>query len=109
MPGQSVVERAPEAVHVRMEIFPVTLNFFRGDIVRRAPDGRFVFFALGCRTGESEIDELRLAVLVKQDIARLDVAMKEIPLERALQCRSHLNPDIEHADFRYDAIADHPT
>ena len=40
---QRMVKRAAQAVHVRKEVFALTLDFFRCYIVGRSPNRAFVF------------------------------------------------------------------
>ena len=58
MARQRVIERAAKAVHVRMEILAFALDFFRGDVINRAPN---VFLPSVVRLGGAHQAEINQA------------------------------------------------
>ena len=96
MAGQRVIQRSRQAIHVRQEILAFALHFFRRDVIRRAPHGRVVFGVRLGAAGEAEVNQLGFAVGVEQDVARLDVAMKEVVFERGVQRGGDFDADVQH-------------
>ena len=76
--GQAVIEGARQAVHIGKKGFGFSVDFFRGDVVGRAPDGVVVVGVFEGINGEAEVNQFRLAFLVEEDVARFDVAVKEV-------------------------------
>src|SRR5437868_4675861 len=54
---------------------------------------------------EPEIDELRFAVAVEKNVARLDVAMEQVALERGVERGRDLDGDIEDLQFLHATLA----
>ena len=94
-----MVERAAKTIHVREESFALALDFFRGDVIRRAL-GHCGGLRLRFHTpGQTEVDQLGFVIDVKKNVARLDVPMKQVVLERQIEGRCDLDPDIQNVKF----------
>ena len=87
VPGQRMVERASETVHVRQERFRLATDFFRSDVIGSAPDGRFVNACIVglSLSGQPEINQFGFALVIVENVPRLDVAMQQIVLKRLVQ------------------------
>src|SRR6185503_19406348 len=85
-----------------MESLGFAPNFFRRDIIWRAPHAAIAFLLVLRLPSQAEVDKLGFAFSVEQNVERLDVAMEEILFERGIQGRRHLNSDIEHREFGND-------
>src|SRR4051794_36109057 len=70
--GDRVKERRAETVDVAAEIFRLTLQSFRCNVIRRAPN-----FAARFRgdSSQSEVADLREMLIGKKNVRRLHVAM----------------------------------
>ncbi len=97
--GQRVIQRRPEAIHVRQKSLRFAVDFFRRDVIRRAVHHGAVFLLRIGLAREAEIHQLRFVVVVEKDVARLDVAMDQIVLERQVERGGDLDADVQHRQF----------
>ena len=103
MTGHRVIERGAEAVHIGQKSFRLALDFFGRDVIRRAPRHVLHFvFHVGF-AGEAEVNQLWFVVRVEQNIARLDVAVEQVVLERHVERGGDFDADVEHVQFLQQA------
>ena len=102
-PGQCVVKRRPEAVHVGQKGFGLAFDFFRRDIIRRAPGHVIRFLLLVGFLRQTEVHQFRFVIRIEQNVARLDVAVEQIVFERHVERGGDFDADVEHVEFRQHA------
>ena len=88
-----MVKGSAEGIHVRPEVDRLLLHLFGGDVIGRTPDLACVLL----HRRETEVHELRVAVRIKKDVFRLDVAVHASLVARTLKGLGDLLADLEDA------------
>ena len=89
-----MVERRAEAVDVAPRAVHLLLDLLGGDVVGRAPE--LLHLPLRSAARDAEVHELRVHVLVEEDVVRLHVAVEEPDLLRRLEALGDLHPHAQH-------------
>ncbi len=95
MPGSGGEQGRREAVHVGCRLRRLALQYLGSGVGRRPGDGPFGRFEAAADSGDTEVGELRFAVLGEQNVRRFDVAMQDPALVRRLQSTGHLHTDVQ--------------
>ena len=105
-PGQRVVQRGPETVNVGPLVRLLPPDLLGGDVVGGTPDA--AGGGLVDEAGQAEIHEFRLHFLVKKNVLRLHVSMREPDLAGRLERLGHVDADFQdQAGIEGFAFRDH--
>jgi hypothetical protein len=74
---------------IDLRIVPFFGKHFRGHVFRRSTEGVGKLFILHVGSGKSEIREFNMALLVEEDVLRLDVTVDYVILVKMMDCHAH--------------------
>src|SRR5207244_11686378 len=97
--GKRVKERRAETVNIAAQVLGMSVQAFRSDVIRRAPNLRTRLRTLRRDGSQAKVADLGRVLVGEKNVRRFNVAVDETFRVRGAQTFRNLDPGLQHTLF----------